>query len=254
MKIGRSYSPFEHLAQAVLLSRWKQGYWFMGTIGTTAYFDDSCLDASHNIGLVAGFIATTDMWCHLEKKWSQLMSKKPPRLKWKNYVQRNCLYFAHLAKTYTLKAVGFSLPNREYKPIFDLWQAAVMPHARNLHRYIPYLMSEAGAFCSFMCCEQLDTWAHERKLRKSLHPIKVVFDKGSEFQHSLEKGYEAYYSSKKTYLLSTPIFDSDEDVLPLQAAHLFAWLLSRSNNQALSGESPESKALNIIREGNHSTI
>src|SRR5712664_2485408 len=95
----REYSAFEHYAQAVLVSRWKEGYWLMLTVGTTAYFDESRIDPSHNVAVVAGFVASTDMWSGLDKKWKRLMEDKPPKLHWKKYVQQECVAFAKLART-----------------------------------------------------------------------------------------------------------------------------------------------------------
>jgi hypothetical protein len=238
---ARKRSGFQNLAEAVLISRWKQGYWFMATIGTAAYFDESRVDPSHKVAVVAGFVATTDMWIGFEKKWAALISDKPAKLPWKNYVQRNSIPFAKLARTYSLKAINFPLRQDSF-PLF--------PARRGSDRttHMVNIFSSAYSACSFVCCALLDAWAADRQLRKCITPVKVVFDHGTPHQIHFERGYIEYYKSRpETYLSRVPLFEDDNTILPLQAAHLYAWLLSRAHN----GTGRENKALEIINRQGH---
>jgi hypothetical protein len=244
-KDGQVYSAFAHLAQALLVGRWKQGYWLM----MNAYFDESRIDPSHQFSVVAGFVSSTDLWTNFEKMWSRQMALKPKRVKWKKYIQQNPIPFAQIARTYSYKAINFPCSRARFQ---EMHSEHVEPISREKRKGHIFLIDNVYAFCSSMCCESLDYWAKGKKLNRST-PIKVVFDKGSEYEYSLEKGYQSYFSQKsKTYLCGAPIFDQDDFILPLQAAHLFAWLLSKHYNEAKS-EGPEHEALKIICERGHAT-
>jgi len=65
--------------------------------------------------VVAGVVATTDMWSGFEKKWNALTQDKPPKLQWKKYVQQHCVEFAQLARTFSLKAISFPLKQAQWK-------------------------------------------------------------------------------------------------------------------------------------------
>jgi hypothetical protein len=225
-----------------------RGYWFMATIGTTAYFDDSRTDRKHDTAVVAGLVSTTDMWCGLERKWERLMRDKPSRLPWKKYVQQNCVPFAKLARTFSLKAIGVPIPHS----ILEIVRRSIEPARKHgegrVTSHILCLISEAYSFCSFGCCETLDSWAHEQA--QISRPVKVVFDAGSSHEVLLRRGYEEYYKKMKrddTYLSHDPLSDDDDIVLPLQAAHLYSWLLAKKAN----GDNSEVEALEIICDKGH---
>ena len=112
------------------------------------------------------------------------------------------------------------------------------------------LLDSAYSFCCFGCCLQLDNWAHDRKPRKEITLVKVIFDLGGEHEIALKRGYEAFYNDNPhTYLSKVASFEDDDTVLPLQAAHLYAWLTSRAYNNKPS----ENQALDIIRRDGHAT-
>jgi hypothetical protein len=83
-----------------------------------------------------------------------------------------------------------------------------------------------------------------KALRRELTPIKVVFDKGNANERWLEKGYCTYYSQKPdTRLKTSPVFEDDQDLIPLRAADAYAWLLGRKYN-----EQEELEQLRIIHD------
>jgi Protein of unknown function (DUF3800) len=224
------------LAEAVLVSRWDRGYWFMGT---TAYFDESGVDRSHRIAVVAGFVASTKDWIAFEVAWKKQMAQKPPRMKWKKYVQAECVPFARIAREFSMKAINCPCDHKAFEFIIGSSKNDFVGRLDNIY-----------SFCSRWCCQILDNLVSEREMPEGALPVKVVFDKGSEHERSLDRGYTAYYgSAKDTRLCGCPIFDNDETILPLQAAHLFAWLLSKHYNL----RKPEKEALRIIGSEGHAT-
>jgi hypothetical protein len=227
-----------------MVGRWKRGVWLMATVGTTAYFDESSVDQSHSVCVVAGFVASTDMWIGFEKLWKRALAKRG-KLTWKKYVQAHPARFAEIAHGHTLKAIQFHCSHTLFRVMHD---KHVRPIAKENRTNLVNLMDSPYAHCSAACCDILDNWARDKKLRRSIVPIKVIFDKGASHQVQLERGYKAYYKQKKgTYLIGEPIFESDDCLVPLQASHLLAWLLSKHYNN----RTPENEALEIICKNNH---
>lgn len=229
-----------------MVGLWKEGYWLVATVGVSAYFDESGVDRSHRIAVVAGFVATTDMWTEFERQWSKQMAHKPPKLKWKKYVQQECVSFSKIARKFSLKAIDCPCTHG----IFQAFSEAEPSPINNENASSGLRITSIYEYCSLICCEILDNWANERKLKRVDTPIKVIFDKGSEHQAMLDRGYETYYKRKtNTYLRGAAIFERDDVLLPLQAAHLFAWLLSKHHNN----RTPERKALDIIMRDGHAS-
>jgi hypothetical protein len=211
----------------------------------TAYFDESRDDPNHAFAVVAGFVASMDAWDEFELRWASLMVDKPPRLHWKNFVQNrdHNVAFSKVIRDCGLHPIDSAFPQIGMRLLRAAnVQTKGLDKARRMLDF-PY------SICAITCCEYLDIWAHLQKLRKEERPIKVVFDDGNAFELVLKRAYKAFYSAKSnTYLSTTPSFEDDDCVLPLQAAHLYAWLLSKSQNE----RKPESEALNNILEGHHS--
>jgi hypothetical protein len=225
-----AYSGVEHLAKTVLLGKWQDGVWvFMAVVApSSAYFDESRLD--ENFPVVAGFWNPVDMWIACEKELRYALRSKPENLATKKYVREHPLDFAKLLNTFTLHAISATI---ERDAVGNLWELKGMGVDRFANAY---------ASCSWACCEMLD----DQGLRKGWQkPIKVVFDDGAVGKIHLDRGYRKYYANKENSLLSkVPLFEDDEEVLPILGADLYAWLLSRHYNSMLKGE--EIEALNMI--------
>jgi len=199
----------------------------------TAYFDESRTDDRQPVTVVAGFVASFDMWEPFNRKWAALLKKNGwNNLHMKTFYNglsrqermkhdKSLVKFAELARDYTLVPISSVTDNR----IGRGWVARKKKpdiHAASFPIGSPYEL------CSWRCCELLNDWAIGIKLRKENIPIKVVFDAGNVNRHYLEKGYCDYYSQKSgTYLAKFALFDDAETVLPLQAADLYAWELGR---------------------------
>jgi hypothetical protein len=223
-------SAVEHLAKTVLLSAWRGSTWvFMATIElSSAYFDESRLNGSFPV--VAGFWSPINVWLYCDELLKRALRDKPERLAAKKYVREHSLQFAKLLTVLDLLPIFATLERKAFAPIFDSKGSGKL------------LFSNAYTSCAYSCCQLLDLHGLELAWRK---PIKVVFDDGAEDKISLERGYRKYYASKTDSLLSkTPLFQDDEGTLPLLAADLYAWLLSKKYNSDISGE--EAQALNVL--------
>jgi hypothetical protein len=197
----------------------------------SAYFDESRLE--ENFPVVAGFCNPVDLWIVCEEKLRDALRHKPEGLAAKKYVRGHSLEFAKILSVFTLHPICATM---EKVALRHLWKFKGMGEDRFANAY---------ASCSWACCEMLDDHAISQGWRK---PIKVVFDDGAAGKIYLERGYRDYYAKKENSLLSkVPIFEDDEEVLPILAADLYAWLLARHYNATLVGE--EIEALNLIHQG-----
>jgi hypothetical protein len=194
---------------------------------SAAYFDESRTNEAFPV--VAGFWNPIDVWIHCEEYLTRALRDKPANLSAKKYVRANSLTFAKILTVFASRPIFTTLERRVFAPLF----------AANGDGEL--LFSNAYAACSYTCCEMLDIHAAEHGIH---NPIKVVFDDGTEVKHkmALERGYKKHYADKPDSRLSkTPLFQDDEETLPLLAADLYAWLLSRKYNYIMTPE--ESDAL-----------
>jgi hypothetical protein len=228
-----AYSGVEHLAKTVLLGKWQDGVWaFMAVVApSAAYFDESRLD--ENFPVVAGFWNPVDLWIVCEEQLQRALRHKPENITAKKYVRGRSLEFAKILSAFTLYPLSATV---ERDAVGHLWKFKGMGDDRFANAY---------ATCAYACCEMLDDHGIQQGWQK---PIKVVFDDGAAGKIYLERGYRDYYAKKENSLLSkVPLFEDDEEVLPILAADLYAWLLSRHYNSTLVGE--EIEALNTLHQG-----
>jgi hypothetical protein len=202
------------------------------TPDNSAYFDESRLD--NNFPVVAGFCNPVDLWIVCEEQLRRSLRDKPSNISAKKYVRGNSVEFAKVIGAFILHPICATI---ERAAVGHLWEFKGMGE---------YRFANAYANCSWACCEMLDAFAVKQQWKK---PIKVVFDDGAPGKIYLERGYRDYYAKKEESLLSkTPLFQDDEETLPLLAADLYAWLLARQYNAALEGQ--EAEALHIIHQNN----
>jgi hypothetical protein len=226
------YSGVEHLAKTVLLNAWSGSVWlFMVPVElSAAYFDES--RTNEEFPVVAGFWNPINVWMHCESHLQRALREKPANLSAKKYVRDNPSLFAKILTVFELRPIFATLERKSFEPLF-----AAQGDGR-------VLFSNAYSSCAYMCCELLDWHAIQSNMRT---PIKVVFDDGTEAKHkiALERGYRKYYADKPDSRLSkVPLFEDDEQTLPLLAADLYAWLLSRKYNFVLTPE--EADALSYL--------
>jgi hypothetical protein len=198
---------------------------------SSAYFDESRID--ENFPVVAGFWNPVDLWIVCEEQLQRGLRNKPENISAKKYVRGNCLQFAKIISTFTLYPICTTI---ERAAAGHLWEFKGMGEDRFANAY---------ANCAWACCEMLDNHGIAQGWKK---PIKVVFDDGAPGKIYLDRGYRDYYAKKEYSLLSkVPLFEDDEEVLPILTADLYAWLLARHYNAMLVGE--EIEALNLIHQG-----
>jgi len=239
----------EHLCKALFVGKWRVSLWaFMSAIDYfTTYFDETRVDDGSPFPVVAGFCNTYDVWEFFEKKWKEASKHIPDHVVKKYFRYRpslqnspedeqrykDSLILSQIMRDFTLWPIHVSIEKEFFQPTFDKVDKRAHP-----------LLSGAYAVCSFVCCELLDGLATEQRFKREHGPIKVVFDKGNADERWLEKGYKEYYSEKQnTYLKKKPLFEDDEDLIPLRAADAYAWLLGRKYNH---GE--ELEQLQIIHD------
>src|SRR5260370_2593330 len=196
----------------------------------SAYFDESRLD--ENFPVVAGFCNPVDLWIICEEQLRRSLRDKPANISAKKYVRRNCVEFAKIIAAFTLRPICTTM---ERSAVGHLWKFKGMGEDRFANAY---------ASCSWACCEMLDDFAVSQRWKK---PIKVVFDDGAPGKIHLDRGYRDYYAKKENSLLSKiPLFEDDEETLPILVADLYAWLLAGHYNATLIGK--DIHALTLIHQ------
>ena len=204
----------------------------------TSYFDESCVDGRDRYAVIAGFLATTDIWQLFEPKYAELLGKVPPGISDKRYGRaklgmdeqriQHAREVATLAASMSLRAIVTVLDTEAFRPVFLRFAKA---------RDASILLSNAYSTCAFYCCELIDAWAERDGINNAV-PIKTIFDEGAPHWDQFNRGYRKYYGHKveTTHLDPIPIPQSDETVLQLKAADQFAWFISRNWNLGEQGE------------------
>ena len=230
------YSAVEHLAKTVLLNKLQGGVFaFMATETYSAYFDESRVTGNDPYPVMAGFLSTVDRWMAIEQGLDIEFKKKPAHLDPKKYMRENPLVFAQI------------FANIKLQPIHAVIERKVIDSVYDKNRRTHPFFSSAYTNCAYCCCERLDYFAQINNLPK---PIEVVFDNGQEDEVYLTRGYRGYYKHKtESHLSADPIFKSEREVLPLLAADLYAWLVSKAHNEKGSPEIPKiEEALAVINK------
>jgi uncharacterized protein DUF3800 len=233
--MSRDYSSVEHLAKTLLLSRWRGSVWvFMAAPEvSSAYFDESRVDGSSPFPVVAGFWSPVELWVICERRFRTQLKKKPKAMKAKAYVRAHPVRFAKIIKTFALVPFYATLEHSYFESTFH----------RGRDRSTPWF-SNAYTVCASACFIMLNEVAHKGTGINA--PIKVVCDDGAPNKVHFERTYRAFIGSGKANRLSaTPNFATEEEALPLLAADLYTWLVSRVlNHEKLKGK--EVQALKII--------
>ncbi len=194
-----------------------------------AYIDDSAKGEPH-LFVLAGYVAPAESWAALADEWRALLSQETGYLKRKRFKMnerhtfdedkaRNPLYY-RLIEKHVLAAISFTIKTSLLRQIVDetfpeeyIDKQAV----KNPYHY---------AFTSIIAT--VARFQHQIGLHS---PIDFVFDEAMHEKASCINGWERFKLAAapdtRELMGRTPGFEDDEEVLPLQAADLYAWWVRR---------------------------
>ncbi len=209
-----SYDPFYHLCKTLFASN--NNLFPM----LTAYFDDS---GDESIAVVAGYLATTEMWTLFNQRWVSLLQryqvKQSHRADLENFQgefvdwdpprRTEFLKKAHtIIRCCTHTGIGVALIKKDF-------EEAIPQHD---------LLRKYGIFgwCAHGCLAGVNRWCKEKKLNE---PIEYMFEAGTVGQSQLNTTLSTLYKhlpSREQNRIKGWSFYGKE-ILPLQAADVVAY-------------------------------
>jgi Protein of unknown function (DUF3800) len=221
LKDGGRYSwsmPVADLARALCLPQ------AGGVLGMfAAYFDESYSDKAPRILVVAGYMAPIEQWGRFEAEWREFLQKfevsNPFHMTdfmagrgqfsgWSQKKQDECIYdYISLIRrrTHLRLSVGFDL---------SVYETAMADFKEQIGPY---------AFCVFEWMQEAERFMDKYQI---VGPIAYVFESGSGFGGQIFDTMvwvKRRRQLRERYRLGSFTFADKRQVLPLQAADIFAW-------------------------------
>jgi hypothetical protein len=246
------YSPIEHLAKTVALSRfdWREVRFGMLT---------ACFDASGTVHdkpylVVAGYLASADNWILFEKQWMERLPKDVKFFRrsecatntgqfvgWEQRTTEKNNLLCDLIKIIdqaTICKTGCMIAN-------DILKENLSPEIEtqfHLHAY---------AFGGIVSVSEFYKWRHNRRISV---PFEWVFEKGDDGANELRKVMDIFGTSEPLFRGKIDTYDRKGNLIPrftgLQAADFLAWEMS----QLLYGRPTEYLALLDKKDGDPTVL
>lgn len=221
-----------------------------------AYVDDSRKMLGRKSLFMAGYINFPERWIEFSREWARVLREGRP-------IQYLHMVDAHAARG---EFRGWGRLDREIK-VAALAQVVansapwsfhvsvnLSDFAETFDKSMPHGFQSPYLVCFIAVATQIGR--HTASFGAPM-PVDLVFDE----QNQIHKAALALYDGMKAmqpddrriWMGSTPIFRSDKDVLPLQAADMLAWHVQR---EIRDGDLiPKSRVSNLlIQDGRHSYI
>jgi hypothetical protein len=209
--------PFEHLRLS-LFARQDDVFCML-----TAYFDDSGTSATDPVVVVAGYLATVEMWARFDRRWSTLLAQYEitglHRVdlenfsgEFKDWNPRRRTEFMKKAdaiiKHCTYSGFGVAIPKSDFE--------AVCPD------HHPYRTYGLFGWCAYGCIASIKLWCSKKNVTE---PIQYVFEAGTTGQNQFNQLLHDLYRDpaiRKEDRIGGWSFQG-KSLLPLQAADVVAY-------------------------------
>ena len=201
-----------------------------------AYFDESRMDDGKPFPTIGGYVSTVGNWLELNVRWrSELKNvgltsfhakdcwankgQFADREKWPTTAKRELVdSLLNIILQFSLRCFVCTLDNGAYLEASQDRQ--------------PSRFGSQYELCGFGVSVLLGKWAEAHNVRE----VAVVFDQGNRYRHNFELGYQLTQCGSWTFArpLGSITFASDERVVPLQAADLYAWTMARTIDEGMA--------------------
>ena len=193
-----------------------------------AFIDDST--ESGQVLILAGYIAPSEQWALFSKEWRELLSIRPlwPRFKMSEILttagdesRERILHHYAVIKKYVHSAVVIAAP---LAPFLKVVETLILPEwAEN-----PYYAAWPRYYAAWP--RFVGAVLQNSEMIGINEPIDFIFDYQSEAGRIMA-GQPAIYEAMQTIhgkkIGNFPIFRNEEELLPLQAADMFAWVMRK---------------------------
>jgi hypothetical protein len=205
----------------------------------TAYFDESRMDDGDGgkpYPVIGGYVASVENWLSLTSQWRAVLQDNglkafhakdcwanqkefKDRVRWNKQAKCDLVNgLLDIIQEHVPLSIISTIDGEAYK---ELTADALADRFHSQYE-----------LCGFSCSVLLGEWAEP--LNPS--PIALVFDQGNPHRHSFEIGHSLVRVGPWPWsrFLGSISFASDERVVPLQAADLYAWSMSRTIDEGMA--------------------
>lgn len=180
-----------------------------------AFFDDS--KENGGVLILAGYVASVQQWMSLSDRWEQALTMRSP--KWSAFKMRNvdlsnpihverAEYHYRIIEEFAQMGMCIAVPIPALSKVIDEFH--IEPKYKN-----PYYLAWLITVSQFRNYHLYNGWTQ---------PLDIYFDAQAESKMVLRawEVMEEQNADMKPFK-NVPMFRSDEEMLPLQAADLLAW-------------------------------
>lgn len=229
------YSEIEHLSFIVWENDPERRSRHMAML--TAYMDESRTDEGKPYPVIGGYIAPVEEWLAFSGEWKAVLSDagltgfhaadcwsndKPfdDRRRWNMPAKERLVNkLLTVIEQHAIKSIVTAVDNDAYLESIGDRQVTANKQGSQYE-----LCATSSAILVGKFAEALSPF-----------PVSFVFDFGNRYRHQFERGYAIARIGPQSFVryLGALTFASDERVMPLQAADLFAWTTARTVHDVL---------------------
>jgi hypothetical protein len=223
-----------------------------------AYFDDSCGDERSKTLLLAGCVQKYSVWANFSMSWEAGLAESP-RIRYFHMREARKLegeFAGWKAKDRDAKIRLLAEIAASYNPWTITAWISRTEHTAILKPIAPFMLQQPYFDLFYAVILKLAEWHYEDGVTM---PVDYVFDEQGVVGVEAAIWYEHMKAWQKPEIAalmgSTPKFENDKIVLPLQAADMLAWHLRREKDypQENSSKWPTAPVVGLLHAEVHMT-
>jgi len=199
-----------------------------------AYFDDSCGDEGSRILLLAGCVHRYSVWADFSIGWEAALAASPSIRYFHMREARNLTgeFLRWKGRDRDAKIRMLADVVRSYEPWVVFAWISRAEHDAVLKPVAPHVLRQAYFLLFYAVIVKLAHWHHAMGVTL---PVDFVFDEQGATGNQAAMWYRYIKNLEKPEIAalfgSSPTFQDDKVVLPLQAADMVAWHLRRRKDR-----------------------
>ncbi len=210
-----------------------------------AFIDDSEQHEGDQTYILAAYIHRAPQWAAFSDDWMNVLRQSPP------------MDGFHMAEATLEQRAQKLMPLAEVVARYKPWSFAVYVSRRDFNLAFkgvaPYAIRHPFFPCFVGIILQIAQWLAKESIAL---PVDFIFDEQGLIGAEAVMWYDYIKSQQppevRALMGSTPIFQSDKEVVPLQAADVLAWHLRRATESRFALE--ERPALEMLRGVKHAEV
>ncbi len=203
---------------------------------------------------LAGYIGSAEMWIEFAKKWDRELKNDPP-IEYLKMSEANRLggqFRGWSAEARDAKIARLSALIRQHIPYSFQYSLSLIHVDAAFKPHAPRGIGNAHFLLNFAVTSGISQYLIRNRLEDQ---IEYIFDDqlgvSSDVAISFDIMKDNLPIAAQNAIIGRPLFKSDKDALPLQAADLLAWHVRREHEVGKSPDDPWDAAVRLWGTKNH---